>query len=168
MTGDPQRRNRPCHRNLRAIGQVLETYQLSNFDVTCKGESYLVSGQPVEGTVLQALLWKWQKGRRKVNVSFEQSYTPRDIEVLERQGRAKRQTGRRHPDFYQLPNVLRTVGAYLDMKEAQLLQIRKHNLTLMILYQTSQGHPEVEERTIASFYNFFLNLYQTRSRVNSS
>jgi hypothetical protein len=155
-------------RSLRAIGQVLETHQLNAFDLTRKDQFYLVRGQPEGGTVLQALLWKWQGSVRKGKGSFEQKYDSQDVELLQRQGRAKRQGGRRLPDFYRLPNVLRTVGAYLDMKDARLLQISKLNLNLTILYETKEGHPEVEERTIASFYNLFLHLHQRRRRLDQT
>jgi hypothetical protein len=154
------------NRSLRAIGQVLETHQLNAFDLTRKDKFYLVRGQPEGGTVLQALLRKWERQSRKGKGFFEQKYDPQDIELLQRQGRAKRQGGRRLPDFYRLPNVLRTVGAYLDMKNARLLQVSKQDLNLTILYETKEGHPELEERTIASFYNLFLHLHQSRQRLN--
>lgn len=160
------RQGESYNKSLRAVGQVLETYQLNAFDLTCKDEFYLVRGQAEGGTVLQALLRKWQRSLRKGRRFFEQKYNRQDIELLERQGRARRRAGRRLPDFYHLPNVLRTVGAYLDMKEARLLQVSKRDLSLTILYETSQGHPEVEERTIASFYTFFLHLHQRRQRSN--
>ena len=160
------RQSESHNKSLRAVGQVLETYQLNAFDLTRKDELYLVRGQPEGGTVLQALLRKWQRSARKEKGFFEQKYNPQDIELLERQGRAKRQAGRRLPDFYGLPNVLRTVGAYLDMKDARLLQVSKQDLNLMLLYETTEGHPEVEERTIASFYNLFLHLHQRRLKVD--
>jgi hypothetical protein len=44
-----------------------------------------------------------------------------------------------------------------------LLQIQKHPLTVTVLYQNQNGHPHVEDRTIASFYDFFVEQYGKRS-----
>ncbi|MCH8055068.1 MAG: hypothetical protein IH857_02795 [Deltaproteobacteria bacterium] len=152
------------NQSLRAIGQVLEAQQLSTFDLTYSAGYYLVRGEPERGTVLRALLQKWQSRYHKHKAPFEQSYTPRDIDLLERQGQAKRHNQPKLPDFYSLPNILRAVGAYIDMKGAHLLKVNKRDLTVMILYQTSQGHPRVEERSIASFYKLFLEMYQKRHK----
>ncbi len=59
---------------------------------------------------------------------------------------------------------MRTVGSYLDLKGAQLMEIHKLPLNLTILSRNRAGHPEYEERTIASFYDLFLRLHGQRSK----
>ena len=71
------------------------------------------------------------------------------------------------PDFYNVSNMLRTLGAYLEAKNARLLEIQKRPMTVTILYQNESGHPDVEDRTIASFYNFFIEQYGKRARSGS-
>ena len=92
------------------------------------------------------------------------SYTAQDLEQLERVGRARRVSPDGLPDFYNVSNMLRTIGAYLEEKNARLLEIQKRPMTVTILYQNETGHPNVEDRTIASFYNFFIELYGKRAR----
>ncbi len=153
---------------LRAIGQALEGHGLNAFDLKSSGDNYLVRGEPGKINALQMLLRKWQSRYRRDNDSSGIRYTPQDIDRLERQGRARRGGPQRLPDFYSLSNILRTIGAYLDMKDAYLLQVYKQDLKVMILYQTSEGHPKAEERTIASFYNLSLEMYQKRQKRNPS
>lgn len=41
-------------------------------------------------------------------------------------------------------------------------------MTVSILYETKEGHPNIEERTIASFYHIFLQLYDKREQKSLS
>ena len=70
----------------------------------------------------------------------------------------------RLPDFYSLPNTLRTVGHYLELKGSELLEMQKRQLSLTLLSRNKDGHPEIEERSIASFYNLFLRLHDKRGK----
>jgi len=92
------------------------------------------------------------------------SFTRQDLEQLERQGRAQRKHSNRLPDFYSLPNTLRTVGHYLELKGAELLELQKSQLSLTLLSRNKDGHPEMEERSIASFYDLFLELHDRRGK----
>ena len=94
------------------------------------------------------------------------SYALVDFEQLDRQARSRRRKPNGLPDSYSLSNTLRTVGSYLDRKGAELLEIHKRPLSLTILYQNQDGHPGMEERSIASFYNLFIDLYGKRRRKN--
>ena len=148
---------RAYDQTLRAIGQALEAQELNTFELRRNGENYFIRGEP--GRKVNALkVWmrKWQ-GQDPME-SSDLTYTSQDIESLDRAGQTKRNRFQRLPDFHSLSNILRTVGAYLDKKE----------LTLMILYQTRQGHPEIEERTIASFYDLSLQMYRRRQKKPSA
>src|SRR5882724_10737129 len=90
--------------------------------------------------------------------------TCQDIDQLERQGRSQRAQPNRLPDFYSLPNTLRTVGHYLELKGSELLEMQKRQLSLTLLSRNKDGHPEIEERSIASFYNLFLRLHDKRGK----
>jgi len=148
---------------LRAIGQALEAQGISTFDVKVHVGRYVVRGAPEKPESLVAALrhWRrnsWRSGTRTV------TYTAQDIGGLEKKGQARRAANGHLPEFYNVSNILRTVGAYLDVKNAHLLEIQKRPLTLTLLYQSTGGHPLVEDRTIASFYKMFTDLHARRSR----
>jgi hypothetical protein len=44
------------------------------------------------------------------------------------------------------------------------LEIHKRQLSLTILSRNAAGHPDYEERTIASFYDLFLRLHDRRGK----
>ena len=148
---------------LRAIGQALEAQGISTFELKAQVGRYVVSGAPEKPESLIAALrqWRtngWRRGPRTV------TYTAQDITTLEKKGQAGRAANGHLPEFYNVSNILRTVGAYLDVKNAHLLEIQKRPLTLTLLYQSMGGHPLVEDRTIASFYKLFTDLHARRSR----
>ena len=154
------------HQQLRSVGQSLEAQRISVFELTCRGDQIVVKGQPEKETSLLAALRNWQKQRRSDGLGSSLTFTPQDIAQIERQGRANRSKGNRLPDFHSLANTLRTVGAYLDSRGAQLMEIHKRQLSLTILSRNQAGHPEFEERTVASFHDFFLRLYDRRGKPN--
>jgi hypothetical protein len=152
------------HQQLRSIGQSLEAQRINVFELTCRGNRILIKGEPEKENSLLAALRNWQKQRRSEGLSASLTFTVQDINQIDRQGRANRRQVNRLPDFYSLANSLRTVGAYLDMRGAQLLEMQKRPLSMTILSHNQAGHPEYEERTIASFYDFFLRLHDRRGK----
>ena len=151
---------------LRAIGQALESQEFKVVDVKPSGENYIVSGDPAKVAALQALLAKWQGRHLRRKGPFQINYTLNDIAKLEYQGRARRSAPNKIPDFHKLSTFLRTVGAYLDSKGTRLLQVHKSDKTVTIVHQAEQGHPEIEERTVASFYYLFSELHRRRKKGN--
>jgi hypothetical protein len=152
---------------LRTIGQSLEAQRISVFELTCQGERYVVKGSPEKETSLLATLREWQRRLRSEGLNGQLSFTIQDMEQLDRQGRTCRSRANRLPEFYSLSNTLRTVGCYLELKGARLLEIHKGQLNVTLLYNNKEGHPHVEERTIASFYELFLDLHGKRSKPGS-
>lgn len=152
------------HRQLRSIGQSLEAQRIAVFELTCRGEHIVVKGEPEKETSLLAALRNWQKQRRSDGLNSSLTFTSQDIDELERQGRAQRSQANRLPDFHSLANTLRTVGWHLDLKNSELLEIHKRQLSLTILSRDKNGHPEFEERTLASFYELFLSLHDKRGK----
>lgn len=154
----------PYHQQLRSIAQSLEAQRINVFELSCRGDRIVVKGQPEKETSLLAALRNWQKQRRNAGLNSSLTFTSQDIDQIDRQGRANRSQVNRLPDFYSLANTMRTVGSYLDLKGAQLMEIHKLPLNLTILSRNRAGHPEYEERTIASFYDLFLRLHSQRSK----
>ena len=152
------------HQQLRSVGQSLEAQRISVFELSYRGDRIVIKGQPEKETSLLATLRNWQKQRRSEGLNASLTFTTQDLDQIERQGRANRSQINRLPDFHSLANTLRTVGWYLDLKGAQLLEIHKRQLSLTILSRNASGHPEYEERTIASFYSLFLRLHDRRGK----
>jgi hypothetical protein len=152
------------HQQLRSVGQSLEAQRISVFELSCDGERIVVKGQPEKETSLLAVLRNWQKQRRSEGLSGSLTYTGQDIDQIDRQGRAQRSQHNRLPDFHSLPNMLRTVGWYLDLSGSELLELHKHQLSLTIVSRDKNGYPQYEERTIASFYNLFMSLHDKRGK----
>lgn len=155
---------RSYDRLLRNIGQSLEAQRIATFELTQQGERFVVKGEPEKESSLLETLLNWQRRRRSAGHAESLCYSGEDIDQLDRQGRAQRTRPGRLPDFHSLPNMLRTVGGYLDLKNAELMEIHKRPLSLTILSRNKDGHPDYEERTIASFYDLFVKLHQRRKR----
>jgi hypothetical protein len=153
--------------HLRNIGQSLEAQRINIFELRYEDERYWAKGDPDKEVSLLSALRQWLKRWRRQGLSNSLCYTLKDIEQLERQGKTKRSRPNRLPDFYSLPNILRTLGAYLDAQGAELIELHKRSLTITLLYRNREGHPDVEERSIASFYDFFLKLHGRRQEVRS-
>jgi hypothetical protein len=152
------------HQQLRSIGQSLEAQRITIFELSHRGDRIVIKGEPEKEKSLLATLRSWQKQRRREGLNSSLSFTTQDLDQIDRQERAKRSQANRLPDFYSLANTLRTVGWYLDLKRAQLLEMQKHQLSLTILSRNASGHPEYEERTIVSFYDLFVSLHDRRGK----
>ncbi|HEX2929917.1 MAG TPA: hypothetical protein VHV54_09405 [Candidatus Binatia bacterium] len=155
---------KPYDQQLRNIGQSLEAQRITVFELSRQGERFIVKGEPEKEASLLDTLRNWQKRRRSDGLHGSLSFTVQDIDQLDRQGRANRTRANRLPDFHSLANMLRTVGSYLDLKNADLMEIHKRQLSVTILSRNKDGHPEYEERTIASFYDLFLRLHEKRKK----
>lgn len=159
--------NKAYDRQLRAIGQALEAQRIRTFEIRQQGDRYIVKGEPEKEDSLFAKLRAWQNRNRRAGASSSLTFTPQDIEQLDRQGRAQRIKSDRLPDFHSLSNMLRTLGSYLDGKGAELIELQKKELSFTILARSPAGHPEFEERSLGSFYNLFMQMHAQRNTVKS-
>lgn len=156
--------DRPSYdRQLRSIGQSLEAQRITVFELVRQDDRYSVRGEPERETSLLATLRSWQKQRRTVGLITALRFTAEDIDELDHQGAANRAQSNRLPDFHRLANTLRTVGAYLESRNADLIELRMKQLGLTLLLRNRAGYPELEERTLVSFYPLFIQLHGRRS-----
>ncbi len=138
-------RNRISYaQQLRVVGQTVETLELRDFQITADRSGYVVEATPPDVTPPHHL-------------------TPQDLERLERAGQAKRKDGSQMPDFYRPSQVLRALGAYLDIGGLQLLQLSKHGPGITLEAQTASGGRQTEERSIAAVYDMSVRMYLKRS-----
>lgn len=150
-------------RQLRTIGQSLEAQRINVFELSSQGDDYVITGEPDRENSLLATLRSWQRRMRSQGVNASLTFTSYDLDELDRQGRSHRAKANRLPDFHSLPNTLRMVGSYLESKEAELIELRKHELSFSILSRSKFGHPEFEEKSLGSFYDLFVKLHSRRA-----
>lgn len=157
--------NTTYDRELRNIGQSLEAQRINVFELTRRGNSYIVQGEPDKETSLLAALRSWRKRLGNGRLPTSLVYRDDDIDALDRQGFSNRASPNRLPDFHSLPNTLRLVGSYLDAKKAGLLRLQKTQLGFTIVSRSKDGYPEMEERDLGSFYDDFVKLHSSRERA---
>jgi hypothetical protein len=150
-------------KDLRAIGQALEIRGITTFELKSQLGHYVVHGAGDKPASVMASVRRWLQGGEKEEAS-SLSYTAQDIERIDQEGKQRRVRAGRLPDFYSLSNTLRTLGGYLNSKDAQLLELHIRPLTVTLLYQNRDGHPQMEDRTIASFFNVFTEMHGKRGR----
>lgn len=94
-------------------------------------------------------------------MTFDQA----DVERLSQAGRARRSTPGQRPDFRSVSNSLRTIGAYLDAQEFELVELQKRPISITLAYRDKEGREQIEDRTLSSFQNFFNELCERRGHA---
>lgn len=169
---------------LRAIGQALEVLQFGSFAMEFTGQDLFVRGSAATSTEqeearamrqkLIKFVWEALPGERapEAEIDFAMStwpakldlrYTTKDMDRLEQEGKAKRQTITGVPDVTSLSQLLRTIGAYVEEKKARLVKITRSGESLAIQYETIGGETIEETVSAASLYEFWVKLYLQRS-----
>jgi hypothetical protein len=158
-------------RELRTVGQALEKFKFSSFKIEQRDSVYSIRGDaPADLMATFSLvqfirdLVRGSKSRRGANHAIELCYSHNEIEVFDAQERAKRADSKRLPDPYSISQILRGVGAYLDMRQASsLLEITFQDRWLTVLYCSSEGRSEREKQDLDYFYDYWVKMYLRRS-----
>jgi hypothetical protein len=156
-------------RSLRAIGQDLEDKGINQFNLKSSKYGYLVHalGAPKEG-LLRSL-------RRNIGVSTDEKnhaparfiYSLETIDQLDDRGRAKRGVGEKLPDFFSLSQCLRAIGAVIDAKRGQLVELSRNAEvdsipSVVVRYLTLNGSYVSEEHSAPALYDRSVHLYKSR------
>jgi len=149
---------------LRVIGQALETRGITVFELKNQSGQYVVRGTPGKPASIIDSMRRLLKGAAK-DAGAPLHFSSDELGRIEQLGKTKRAKPDRLPDFYNLSNTLRTLGGYLNGKDAELLELHKRPLSVTLLYQNNRGHPHMEDRTIASFFNVFIEMHGRRNRL---
>jgi hypothetical protein len=171
---------------LRAIGQGLESLSLEAFDLQVANDTFSIQGTPTRKDSekpTHAKLNSFKKAflgicltskapatsvtpavrvpgssRNRLRLQFTQA----DIDKLEREGQALRSDWERSPLSHSLPQVLRTVGWYVDHKKGQLQKISRSGETLSVSYTGSLGTQKIDTLTLLQIYDMWVHLYKQR------
>jgi hypothetical protein len=136
---------------LRCIGQSLEKQKIEGFDLKCDAGQFFLQCQDPSAFRMMEL-----------------RYSAQDIELLERDGQAKRGASFKMVDFDGLPETLRAIGKYVDDKGGHVLRVCNRDLSstsvaVKLEYQTVDGRLQTEEISKASIYRTMMEMYKDRS-----
>jgi hypothetical protein len=152
---------------LRAIGQALAAKGVAGFELYRLPAGYFVKDLRENTPSSATKMWNWLRGQRYSNVEFvTYGFELIDVEELSKNGKARRSTSGLVPQFREPSNILRTIGAYIDAKDAELLELHKRPISVTIAYRDRAGHEYREDRPLSSFQNLFVELCRKR-RQNS-
>jgi hypothetical protein len=168
----------PYAESLRAIGQSLEMVHVESFRLEKDGDSYVVRSEALTPTrlwILSNSLAENVKDSPPPDPKTTQltvgegwfCYRPPDIARLDAQERRKRQ----NHDFTQIPQktlaqLLRTLGEYLDSKEATTFYISCAPDSMSVDYQMPAGISERKDFSVERLHK--LALYSRFRRAQST
>lgn len=150
---------------LRAIGQGLETLEVLAFDLKVSDKQYVVRGEARKpktairtepglkrsffNLILRGAPGRTAKTAGQLTFHFSGlRFTAKDIDLLERKGQVLQTNFETSaPNPHSLSQILRTVGAYLDLHECQLEKISWRDGLLTLWYLNRRG---VESKDILS------------------
>ncbi len=152
---------------LRVIGQEVLKLRPVSLELQLVGDAYLVSGtfsvkfhdRPHRGTwnVLESWLKTSHKKPAKDEsqpflTSFSLRFTPGDIEQLDKLWAANRGKTDKTPDLKSLPELLRTVGEYIDSEGDDLVKLLKEDHTLVLYCRDEEGNLKAKECDLMALY----------------
>jgi len=147
---------------LRVIGQTLESKGISIFEITCLPERYVIHAVVNQsGSASKKLLGFLRSSGNSETYSFTLS----SAEIKRQAELAKRSTSESLDNFRRASNVLATVGAYLDLKQAEFFELKLRPISLSLWYRDRTGHEQQEDRAVSSFYNLFIELQRKSPRL---
>jgi hypothetical protein len=149
--------------DLRSVGQALEARDIIDFELKHLADLYVIQPVPEQGASLRSKTRQWLRRLRSTDEQI--IFHPADVERLSQAGRAKRSKPGQLTNFRTLSNILRTIGAYLDGSELELVELQKRRISVTLSYRDKTGQKREEVRTISSFYRLFLELYGRRGKA---
>ena len=170
---------------LRAIGQGLESLSLEAFDLEVAEDTFSVRGIPTRKESEKSPVTKLKAFKKAFldicNITktparaatpeagvpgssrlLRLQFTQADIDNLEQEGQALRSDWERSPLSHSLPQVLRTLGWYVDQKKGQIHKISKAADTLSVSYTGLLGTQKMETLTLVEIYDMWVHLYKQR------
>jgi hypothetical protein len=154
--------------HLRVIGQALEARDFAVYEIVHLSEWYVIHGIPDETGSLRSKVRHWLRRLRHDDPAQSFSLDLSEIEKLSEAGRARRSTPGRLTDLRSVSNSLRTIGAYLDAREVELLELKRRVASVTLWYRDKVGHDRLEERNISSFSQLSVKLCERRDAQKSS
>jgi hypothetical protein len=161
-------------RELRALGQALEKFSFSAFDLELSSGTYLVKGT---ATSTDNLKFSFSRFVRELlggspprttmmytDNQIDLRFSPEEIERFDLRGKIKRQDAGKMPDPYSISQILRGAGSYLDNRDVtRLVGISLKGKWVTVSYQTVEGRLERAQQDLEYFYDYWVKMYLRRS-----
>lgn len=168
---------------LRAIGQGLEALSIEAFDLKVANDTFLIRGAAMQKEPANAAkLSSFKKAFLEIchiskkpatsetpagkapasSRSLHLQFTQNDIDKLERDGQALRSDWNASPLAHSLPQLLRTVGWYVDHKKGRLHKLSKNGDSLTVSYLGAISIAKIETFTLLQLYDMWVHLYKRR------
>ena len=167
-------RGKDFARRLRALGQALEKFGFSAFDLELRSGTYLVKGMGipcdnpkfsfsrfvrdlVRGAAAQAPL-------SCLDSVVDLRFSHQEVEHFDLRGRTKRENANKMPDPYSISQILRGAGSYLDNRDVtQWICISLKGKWVTLAYETAQGQLQRSQQDLEYFYDYWVKMYLRRS-----
>ena len=169
------RDQREFAKELRALGQAIEKFRFSAFDLHIDSGIYVVTGRAIiqeenarfsfSRFVRELLLRSDATATMTTKAGqIDLRFTPEEIEKFDVRGRVKRQDAGKMPDPYSISQILRGAGSYLDNRDAtNLVGVTLRDRWVTVSYQTAEGRLEQAKQDLEYFYNYWVKMYMRRS-----
>ena len=160
-------------KELRALGQALERFRFSAFDIERKSRIYVVTGrattvEPVNVSFVRFVIELFRGRLFTPTVIVEESeidlrFSPEEVKQFDLRGRARRQDSSKTPDPYSVSQILRGAGFYLDNHDVgNLVQVSLWGKCVRVVYQTADGRLEETKQDLEFFYDYWVKMYLRR------
>jgi hypothetical protein len=145
-------------RALRCIGQALQEHQIEAFEIRIHAKDFRVlvgdPNPPYTGMI-------------------ELQFGDQQLEIIDRQGLARRGHAAGEVRFDSVSEMLRALGEYIDHKRARLQRIdnisspNPEDPSFTIEYQNRAGDMETEHLTMSFMRDASVRMYKRRTRLAS-
>ncbi|HEX5606611.1 MAG TPA: hypothetical protein VFY96_08860 [Candidatus Binatia bacterium] len=160
-------------RQLRALGQALERFSFSAFEIEVENGIYSVVAKASATerkrtlSVFSAIGGFFRRSHatrtgpdRQVDLRF----TPEEIEKFDLHGRSRRQDAGKTPDPYSISQLLRGAGCYLDNRNvSERVTISFAGRWITIRYETPDKQAANARHDLEYFYDCWVQMYLRRS-----
>ncbi|HZH85410.1 MAG TPA: hypothetical protein VFD87_19825 [Phototrophicaceae bacterium] len=160
-------------RQLRALGQALERFSFSVFDIEVENGIYSVvakasaRGRKGRLSVLRALAGLFRRSgstRTSRDRPVDLRFTPEEIEKFDLHGKSCREDAGKTPDPYSISQLLRGAGCYLDNRNvSEPVTISFAGQWITIRYETPDQQAANERHDLEYFYDCWVQMYLRRS-----
>jgi hypothetical protein len=145
---------------LRTIGQALQARGVTAFELHSVPAGYFIKELAGQSFSIQNRLFRFLKNSTK---SATYGFELTEVQALSSAGRARRSATGQITNFRDLSNVLRTIGAYMDLKRVELMELQKRPISISLAYRDKLGNEQREDRTVSSFHNVFREILMNRA-----
>jgi hypothetical protein len=145
---------------LRTIGQALQARGVTAFELHSVPAGYFIKELADRSFSMQNRLLRFFKNNTE---SATYGFELTEVQVLSNAGRARRSATEQITDFRDLSNLLRTIGAYMDSKQVELIELQKRPISISLAYRDKLGNEQREDRTVSSFHDVFREILMNRA-----